>query len=46
VRGKRPNERAHLRHTAECVARLRGLTFDELAALTTANAKRLFHLAR
>jgi TatD DNase family protein len=42
VRGKRPNEPAHLRHTAEVVARLREMTFEELAALTTANARRLF----
>jgi TatD DNase family protein len=42
VRGKRPNEPAHLRHTAEVVARLREMTFEELAALTTTNARRLF----
>jgi TatD DNase family protein len=44
VRGKRPNEPAHLRHTAEAVALLRGVSFEELAALTTANARRLFRL--
>jgi TatD DNase family protein len=44
VRGKRPNEPAHLRHTAECVAKLRGMAFEELAALTTANARSLFRV--
>jgi TatD DNase family protein len=44
VRGKRPNEPAHLRYTAEAVAQLSGMSLDELAALTTANARRLFRL--
>lgn len=40
-RGK-PNEPAYLRHTAEFCATLFGLSYDELAARTTANAKRFF----
>lgn len=39
-RGKRC-EPAHVVHTARFVAQLRGLGFDELAALTTANARGL-----
>lgn len=41
-RSVRPNEPALIVHTAECLAEIRGLTMDELASLTTANAKRLF----
>jgi TatD DNase family protein len=44
VRAVRRNEPAHLRHTAECVARVRGTSLEELAALTTANARRLFRV--
>jgi TatD DNase family protein len=40
-RGK-PNEPAFVRHTAECCAQLFGVSCDELAAVTTANAKRFF----
>jgi TatD DNase family protein len=46
VRGQRPNEPAHLRHTAELMARVRNLTPGELAELTTANARRLFKMVR
>jgi TatD DNase family protein len=42
-RGKRPNEPARVLHTAECLASVRGLTLDDLAAQTTANALSLFH---
>lgn len=41
-RSVRPNEPALIVHTAECLATIRGLTLDELAHQTTANAKRLF----
>lgn len=41
VRGQR-NEPAFIRHTAEFLANLRGISLEELADATTANAKRLF----
>ncbi len=44
VRGKR-NEPAHVRHTAAVLAGLRGLTLEDLAALTTGNFLRLFRKA-
>lgn len=44
-RGKR-NEPAFLVHTAEFVARLRGVPIGQLAAETTAAARRLFRLPR
>lgn len=44
VRSMRPNEPANVRHTAECLARVRGMTLEDLAALTTANARQLFGL--
>ena len=42
-RGK-PNEPAFVRHTAEFCAGLFGVSYDELAAATTANARRFFGL--
>lgn len=41
VRGKR-NEPFYMTETAEFAAKLHGVTVDEIAALTTANAKSLF----
>lgn len=41
VRGQ-PNEPANLRHTATCVAQLRGIPYDELARRTTENARRAY----
>jgi TatD DNase family protein len=43
LRGQR-NEPARLVHTAECLARERGLSLDEFAGQTVANARRLFRL--
>jgi len=45
VRGKRPNQPAYLRHTAECVAQVLGVSLEELARQTTANANQLFGLS-
>ncbi len=42
-RGK-PNEPAYVRHTAEFCAGLFGVSFERLAEVTTANAKRFFSL--
>lgn len=44
VRGRR-NEPANVVHTATRLAQVRGMTVDALAALTSANARRLFGLA-
>jgi TatD DNase family protein len=43
-RGKR-NEPAHVVHTGACLADVLGVTVADLAAATTANARRLFGLA-
>jgi TatD DNase family protein len=44
VRKIKPNEPALMVHTAACVAKERGLTLEQLASLTTANARRFFKL--
>lgn len=44
-RGQR-NEPAYVRRTAEHIAALRGISLDELAAATTANALNLFNIRR
>ncbi|MCG9113897.1 TatD family hydrolase, partial [Laribacter hongkongensis] len=44
-RGKQ-NEPAYTRFVAEYLATLRGLSYDEVAAMTTANFFRLFRKAR
>jgi TatD DNase family protein len=43
---ERRNEPAHVVQTAECLARLRGVPIEQLAAATTANARRLFRLPK
>ncbi|MCA9035381.1 MAG: TatD family hydrolase [Planctomycetaceae bacterium] len=43
-RGKR-NEPAYVKFTAECLAEVHGLSLEELAARTTANAMQIFGLA-
>ena len=42
LRGKRPNEPARVLHTAQCIAEVRGVSLEDFAAQTTANAKSLF----
>lgn len=44
VRGKRPNEPAHVAHTARFLADLRSVSFEELAAQTARNTRAFFGL--
>ena len=43
-RGTRPNQPALVRHTAECLAEVRGMTVEAFGELSTANAMRVFGL--
>jgi TatD DNase family protein len=45
VRGKR-NEPAFVRHTAEMIAQIKGLTFDDVARITSFNAMQLFGIGK
>ena len=45
VRNARPNEPAHLVHTARCIAEQRGTSLDDLTALSAENTRRFFSLA-
>lgn len=44
VRSVRPNEPAHLPHTAACIAKERGLPLEDLVRITIANTRRFFNL--
>ncbi|WP_249652213.1 TatD family hydrolase, partial [Lysinibacillus sp. D4A1_S13] len=42
-RGKR-NEASYVKYVAEQLAALKGLTYEEIASITTENAKKLFRM--
>lgn len=44
LRGRRPNEPARVEHTLRCLAQVRNVSAEQLAKVTTENAKRLFQL--
>jgi TatD DNase family protein len=44
-RGRRPNEPARVRHTAQCVAKVREISLNDFARQTTENARRLFRIS-
>lgn len=44
LRSKRPNVPMYVEHTASCLAEVRGVSVEELAALTLENANRVFSL--
>ncbi len=44
MRGRR-NESAYLTHTASCLAEILGIDMQEVADLTSDNARRLFGIA-
>ena len=45
ARGKR-NEPAFIRHTAEAIAQIKGLSFDDVARITSFNAMQLFGIGK
>lgn len=44
-RGKRPNQPAMVRHTAECIAQVRSTSVEDFGELTTRNARKVFGIA-
>jgi len=42
-RGKK-NQPAYVKHVAECVAEVKGISFEEVARVTTENAKKFFQI--
>ena len=44
VRAARPNEPSYLPHTARCIAAARGISLQELVAVTESNTRRFFGL--
>jgi TatD DNase family protein len=44
-RGRR-NEPAYIVHTAQAIAKIRNVTLEDIARITTLNARRLFHIGK